>query len=105
MSGKSADRFVSDMLLMIPIMRKPAYNKGADQLSGSREHKQRLCFRNIIYIYIRHKLLTIPLLPKSEISASSQFLQSGLCQICSEILKTGFVVRQLILSVNLYPDS
>ena len=44
-------------------MRKPAFciceNKDADQLRGSREADQRLCFRYIAS--------TIPLLPKSEI--------------------------------------
>ena len=51
-------------------MRKPAFciceNKDADQLRGNRETDQRLCFR-----YTDSK---IPLLPKSEIQASSHLL-------------------------------
>ena len=47
------------------VMRTPAFcireNKDADQLRGNREADQRLCFR--------YKDSTIPLLPKSEISA------------------------------------
>ena len=43
------------------VMRKPAFciseNKDADQLHGSREADQRLCFR--------YTDITIPLLPKS----------------------------------------
>ena len=51
-------------------MRKPAFciceNKDADQLRGSREADQRLCFR--------YTDSTIPLLPRSEILASSHLL-------------------------------
>ena len=46
-------------------MRKPDFciceNKDADQLRGNREADQRLCFR--------YTDITIPLLPKSEISS------------------------------------
>ena len=52
-------------------MREPAFciceNKGADQLSGNRAADQRLCSR-----YIDG---TIPVLPKSEIQASSHLLR------------------------------
>ena len=61
------------------VMRKPAFciceNKDADQLCGTREADQRLCFR-----YIDS---TIPLLPTYEISSlksSSVVVQPGLCQ-------------------------
>ena len=51
-------------------MRKPTFciceNKDADQLRGNREADQRLCFR-----YLDS---AIPLLPKSEISNSSNLL-------------------------------
>ena len=64
-------------------MRRPVLyiceNKGADQLRG-----------NLWYRYIDS---TVPLLPKSEISSlypSSVAVESGLCQTCSETLKTGF---------------
>ena len=60
------------------VMRNPVIciceNKGADQLRGSREADQRLCFR--------YTDSTIPLLLKSEISClqpSSVTEQSGLC--------------------------
>ena len=47
------------------VLRKPAFciceNKDADQLRGNREADQRLCFR--------YTDGTIPLLPKSEITA------------------------------------
>ena len=52
-------------------MRKPDFclgkNKGADQLRGNCEADQHLCFR--------YSDSTIPLLPKSEIQASSLFLR------------------------------
>ena len=52
-------------------MRKPDFclgkNKGADQLRGNREADQRLCFG--------YSDSTIPLLPESEIQASSLFLR------------------------------
>ena len=53
------------LLHMSRVMRKPAFciyeNKDADQLRGSREADQRLCFR--------YTDTTIPLLSKSEISS------------------------------------
>ena len=59
-------------------MRKPDFciceNEDADQLCGSREADQRLCFR--------YTDSTIPLLPKSEISSllpSCCVAQPGLC--------------------------
>ena len=64
-------------------MRKSTFciceNKDADQLRGSREADQRLCFR-----YIDS---TIPLLSLSEISSllpSSEAVQPGLCLTRSE---------------------
>ena len=64
-------------------MRKPTLciceNKDADQLHGSREAYQRLCFR-----YIDS---TIPILSKSKISSikpSSVAVQPGLCWTRSE---------------------
>ena len=64
-------------------MRKPTFciceNKDADQLRGSREADQRLCFR-----YIDS---TIPLLSKSEILSLLSFsvvVQPGLCLTRSE---------------------
>ena len=61
--------------------KKNAYakNKGADQLRGSREADQRLCFR--------YTDSTIHLLPKYEIPCfylSSVTVQSGLCRTWSE---------------------
>ena len=65
------------------IMRKPTFclceNKDADQLRGSREADQRLCFR--------YTNSTIPLLSKSELSSllpSSVAVQPGLCRTRSE---------------------
>ena len=76
-------------------MRKPAFciceNKDADQLRGNREADQRLCFR---YINI-----TIPLLPKYEVSSllpSFVAVQPGLCRTWSETPKTGFLRTRLI---------
>ena len=66
-------------------------NKDADQLRGSREADQRLCFR--------YTDSTIPLLPKSEILSLKLFseaVQSGLCQTWSETPKTGFLRTRLI---------
>ena len=64
-------------------MRKPTIcickNKDTDQLCGSREADQRLCFR-----YLDN---TIPLLAKSKISSlwpSPVAVQPGLCQTRSE---------------------
>ena len=75
-------------------MRKLAFciceNKDADQLRGSREADQRLCFR-----YIDS---TIPLLSKYEISSlytSSVAVQPGLCGTWSENPKTGFLTTRL----------
>ena len=75
-------------------MREPAFcireNNDADQLNGNREADQRLCFH--------HTDSTIPLLPKSKISSlllSSVAVQTGLCQIWSETLKTGFLTSRL----------
>ena len=66
-------------------------NKDADQLRGSREADQRLCF-----FYMDS---TIPLLPKSEISrlvqSSSVVVQPGLCRTWSETPKTGFLTTRL----------
>ena len=76
-------------------MRKPAFcifeNKDADQLRGSREADQRLCFR--------YTDSTIPLLSKSEISileSSSVAVQPGLYRTWSETPKTGFLTTRLI---------
>ena len=75
-------------------MRKPAFciceNKDTDQLCGSCEADQCLCFR-----YIDS---TIPLLPKSEISSLQPFsvaVQPGLCRTWSDIPKTGFLTTGL----------
>ena len=75
-------------------MRKPAFciceNKGADQLRGSREADQPLCFR--------YKDSTIPLLSKSKISSfysSYVAVQPGLCRTWSETPKTGFLTTRL----------
>ena len=75
-------------------MRKPGFclceNKGADQLRGNREADQRLCFR--------YTDITIPLLPKYEISSilpSSLIVQPGLCGTWSETRKTGFLTTRL----------
>ena len=71
------------------VMRKPDFciceNKDADQLCGSCEADQRLCFR--------YMDITIPLLPKSEISClwpSSVVEQPGLCRTWSETPKDRF---------------
>ena len=67
-------------------------NKDANQLRGSREADQGLCFR--------YMDSTIPLLPKSEISSvqpSSVVVQPGLCRTWSETPKTGFLTTRLIL--------
>ena len=76
-------------------MRKPVFciceNKDTDQLHGSREADQRLCFR--------YSDSTLPLLPKSEISIlqpSSVVVQPGLCRTWSETRKTGFLRTRLI---------
>ena len=76
-------------------MRKPDFsiceNKDADQLRGDRKADQRLCFH--------YMDSTIPLLPKYEISSlqpSSVVVQPGLCQTCSDNLKTGFLTKRLI---------
>ena len=75
-------------------VRKPAFciceNKDADQIRGNREADQLLCFRYIA--------ITIPLLPKYEISSlwpSSVTAQPGLCQTWSETPKTGFLITRL----------
>ena len=67
------------IIQMSHVMRKPTFcickNKDADQLRGSREADQRLCF-----CYLDS---TIPLLSKSEISSlkpSSVAVQPGLCR-------------------------
>ena len=77
------------------VMRKPAFciweNKDADQLRGSSEADQRLCFR--------YTDSTIPLLSKYEISSlktSSVVVQPGLCWTWSETPKTGFLTTRLI---------
>ena len=77
------------------IVRKPDFclceNKGADQLRGSREADQRLCFR--------YTDSTLPLLFKSEISSfqpTSVTVQPALCQTWSETPKIGFIASQLI---------
>ena len=84
-------------------MRKPAFciceNKDADQLRGSRETDQRLCFR--------YMDSTIPLLPKSEISMllpSSVTVQPGLCQTRSETPKTVFSQRGSYLNYIMKVD-
>ena len=59
-------------------------NKDADQLHGSHEADQQLCFR-----YIESKIF---LLSKSEISS---LYPSKLCQTWSETQKTGFLVTRL----------
>ena len=68
---------------MSRVMRKPTFciceNKDADQLRGSREADQCLCFR--------YTDSTIPLLSKSEMSSlrpSSVAVQPGLCRTKSE---------------------
>ena len=77
-------------------MRKPAFciceNKDPDQLRSNCAADQRLCFR---YIDI-----TIPLLPKYEISSLLQYsvaVQPGLCGTWSETPKTGFLRTRLSL--------
>ena len=85
-------------------MRKPAFciceNKDADQLRGSREADQRLCFR--------YTDSTNPLLPKSEISSlqpCSVAVQPGLCRTWSETPKTGFLRTRLIFDKHILgPD-
>ena len=76
-------------------MRKPAFcickNKDADQLRGSREADQHLCFR--------YTDSTIPPLPKYEISSLLAFsvtAQPGLCRTWLEPPKTGFHRMRLI---------
>ena len=69
-------------------------NKDADQLRGSREADQRLCFH--------YMDSTIPLLPKSEISSlmtSSVAVQPRLCRTWSITPKTGFLTTRLIIHV------
>ena len=68
---------------MSRLMGKPTIciceNKDADQLRGSREADQRLCFR--------YTDSTLPLLLKSEISSFLLFsvtVQVGLCWTCAE---------------------
>ena len=68
---------------MSRLVRKPTIcmgeNKGADQLRGSREADQRLCFR--------YSDSTIPPLLNSKISSfypASVLVQLCLCQTCSE---------------------
>ena len=80
---------------MSRVVRKPAFciceNKDADQLRGSREADQHLCFR-----YVNS---TIPLLPKYEISSlwpSSVTVQPSLCGTWLETPKTGFLTTRLI---------
>ena len=75
-------------------MRKPAFciceNKDADQLRGTREADQRLCFR--------YTDSSISLLHKSRISSllpSSVAVQPGLCRTWSETPKTGFLTTRL----------
>ena len=75
-------------------MRKPAFciceNKDADQLRGSREADQRLCFH--------YTDSTIPLLSKSEITSlkpSFVVVGPGLCGTWSETPKTGFLTTRL----------
>ena len=82
-------------LHMSHAMRKPDFclceNKGAAQLRSNCKADQRLCFC----------YMTIPLLPKSEISSFSPFsetVQTGLCWTCTETPKTGFITSQLICS-------
>ena len=77
------------------VMRKPGFciyeNKDADQLRVYREAEMRLCFR--------YTDITIPLLPKSEISSlkpSSVVVQPGLCRTWSETPKAGFLITRLI---------
>ena len=81
------------------VMRKPAFcmceNKDADQLRGSREADQSLCFRSIAS--------KIPLLPKYKISRlypSSVGAQPGLCRSWSETPKTGFLTTRLISEIS-----
>ena len=73
------------------VVRKPAFciceNKDADQLRGSREADQHLCFH--------YTDSTTPLLPKSEISRLKLSSQPGLCRTWSETPKTGFLTTRL----------
>ena len=80
---------------MSRIVRKADFcickNKDTDQLHGSREADQRLCFRFIDS--------TIPLLPTYEISSlwpSCVVVHPGLCVTWSETPKTGFLTTRLI---------
>ena len=79
---------------MSHFMREPIFciceNKDADQLRGSREADQRLCFH-----YIDS---TILLLSKSEVSSllsSSVAVQHGLCRTRSETRMLVFLASRL----------
>ena len=76
-------------------VRKPDFciceNKDADQLRGTREADQRLCFR--------YTDSTIPLLSRNKISSLypfSEAAQPDLCRTWSETPKTGFLASRLI---------
>ena len=88
------------------VMRKPDFctciceNKDADQLRGSHEADQRLCFR--------YTDSTISLLPKYEITSFLPCyvaVQPGLCGTWSETPKTGFLTTRLIYQGYLRHDT
>ena len=86
---------------MSRLMGKPTIciceNMGADQLRGSREADQRLCFH--------YTDSTIPLLLKSEISSfqpASVTVQPGLCRAWSETTLLVFPQGGSIIEIHVF---
>ena len=76
-------------------MRKPAFFI-CENINGNREADQRLCFR--------YTDITIPLLPKSEISKlqpCSEAVQPGLCRTKSDTPKIGFSHNEAHISKSI----
>ena len=75
LDGIKIQKFRENMSRITRIMRKPAFNKGSDQLHSYRAADQHLCFRSIDS--------TIPLFSKSKISSlypTSVAVQPCMCQ-------------------------
>ena len=96
-SWERASHFIATSKTYKPHKKKPTdfcpcENKGTDQLCSNCTADQRLCFR---YTYSTTPLLCISKM--SNFQHSSVTVQAALCQTWLEILKTSFLVSQLIL--------